>query len=143
VFLKIKINFVTICNIFDDLYDIISSKEGINMNFNLQKFSADVKEFRNANKLTQSEFAAKLELDNHTLVSLFEQGKRAPSKDVFANYCRITGHRSEEYWEATNDMPSAYLMGKIQSADKKALESALQKIGMREYLFALYDRVKQ
>ena len=64
-------------------------------------------------------------------------------KDVFANYCRITGHRSEEYWEATNDMPSAYLMGKIQSADKKALESALQKIGMREYLFALYDRVKQ
>jgi len=141
--LKIKINFVTICNIFDDLYDIISSKEGINMNFNLQKFSADVKEFRNANKLTQSEFAAKLELDNHTLVSLFEQGKRAPSKDVFANYCRITGHRSEEYWEATNDMPSAYLMGKIQSADKKALESALQKIGMREYLFALYDRVKQ
>ena len=143
MFLKIKINFVTICNIFDDLYDIISSKEGINMNFNLQKFSADVKEFRNANKLTQSEFAAKLELDNHTLVSLFEQGKRAPSKDVFANYCRITGHRSEEYWEATNDMPSAYLMGKIQSADKKALESALQKIGMREYLFALYDRVKQ
>lgn len=141
--MKIKINFVTICNIFDDLYDIISSKEGINMNFNLQKFSADVKEFRNANKLTQSEFAAKLELDNHTLVSLFEQGKRAPSKDVFANYCRITGHRSEEYWEATNDMPSAYLMGKIQSADKKALESALQKIGMREYLFALYDRVKQ
>lgn len=141
--MKIKINFVTICNIFNDLYDIISSKEGINMNFNLQKFSADVKEFRNANKLTQSEFAAKLELDNHTLVSLFEQGKRAPSKDVFANYCRITGHRSEEYWEATNEMPSAYLMGKIQSADKKALESALQKIGMREYLFALYDRVKQ
>ena len=113
------------------------------MNFNLQKFSADVKDFRTVNDLTQKEFAAKLELDNHTLVSLFEQGKRAPSKDVFANYCRITGHRSEEYWEATNDMPSAYLMGKIQSADKKALESALQKIGMREYLFALYDRVKQ
>ena len=142
-FLKIIIIFVTICNIFDDLYDIISIKEGITMNFNLQKFSADVKEFRNANKLTQSEFAAKLELDNHTLVSLFEQGKRAPSKEVFANYCRITGHRSEEYWEATNDMPSAYLMGKIQEADKKALESALKKIGMREYLFALYDRVKK
>ena len=137
------INFVTICNIFDDLYDIISIKEGINMNFNLQKFSADVKEFRNANKLTQEKFAAKLELDNHTLVSLFEQGKRAPSKDVLANYCRITGHRSEEYWEATNDMPSAYLMGKIQQGDKKALESALEKIGMREYLFALYDRVNK
>ena len=64
-------------------------KEGINMNFNLQKFSSDVKEYRKANKLTQSEFAGKLELDNHTLVSLFEQGKRAPSKEVFANYCQI------------------------------------------------------
>ena len=125
------------------MYDIISAKEGINMNFNLQKFSADVKEFRTVNDLTQKEFAAKLELDNHTLVSLFEQGKRAPSKDVFANYCRTTGHRSEEYWEATNDMPSAYLMGKIRPEDKRALESALEKIGMREYLFALYDRVKK
>lgn len=113
------------------------------MNFNLQKFSADVKEFRKANKLTQSEFAGKLELDNLTLVSLFEQGKRAPSKKVFANYCRTIGHRLEEYWEATNDLPSAYLMGKIQPTDKKALESALEKIGMREYLFALYDRVNK
>ena len=43
------------------------------MNFNLQKFSADVKEFRKANKLTQSEFAGKLELDNHTLVSLLSR----------------------------------------------------------------------
>ncbi len=137
------INFVTICNIFDDLYDIISIKEGINMNFNLQKFSADVKEFRNANKLTQEKFAAKLELDNHTLVSLFEQGKRAPSKDVFANYCRITGHRSEEYWEDNNNMPAAFLMGKIADSDKKGLSEVLEKIGMREYLFALYDRVNK
>lgn len=141
--MKFIINFVTICNIFDDLYDIISIKEGLIMNFNLQKFSADVKEFRKAHNLTQSEFASKLELDNHTLVSLFEQGKRAPSKEVFANYCRITGRRSEEYWEVTNDMPSAYLMGKIQPTDKKALESVLEKIGMREYLFALYDRVNK
>ena len=137
------INFVTICNIFDDLYDIISIKEGINMNFNLQKFSADVKEFRNANKLTQEKFAAKLELDNHTLVSLFEQGKRAPSKDVFANYCRITGHRSEEYWEDNNNIPAAFLMGKIADSDKKGLSEVLEKIGMREYLFALYDRVSK
>ena len=137
------INFVTICNIFDDLYDIISIKEGINMNFNLQKFSADVKEFRNANKLTQEKFAAKLELDNHTLVSLFEQGKRAPSKDVFANYCRITGHRSEEYWEDNNNMPAAFLMGKIAASDEKGLSEVLEKIGMREYLFALYDRVNK
>ena len=113
------------------------------MNFNLQKFSADVKEFRKAYKLTQSEFASKLELDNHTLVSLFEQGKRAPSKEVFANYCRITNHRSEEYWEATDDMPAAFLMGKIAESNKNALSEALEKIGMREYLFALYDRVSK
>ena len=135
--------FVTICNIFNGLYDIISGKEGMNMNFNLQKFSADVKEFRSVNKLTQSEFAAKLELDNHTLVSLFEQGKRAPSKDVFANYCRITNHRSEEYWEDNNNMPAAFLMGKIADSDKKGLSEVLEKIGMREYLFALYDRVSK
>ena len=113
------------------------------MNFNLQKFSADVKDFRKANNLTQSEFASKLELDNHTLISLFEQGKRAPSKDVFANYCRITNHRSEEYWESTDDMPTAFLMGKIADSDKAGVTEVLEKIGMREYLFALYDRVNK
>lgn len=113
------------------------------MNFNLQKFSVDVKEYRKSNKLTQSDFARKLELDNHTLVSLFEQGKRAPSKDVFANYCRITNHRSEEYWESDDNKPAAFMMGAISDSDKPFLEEALEKIGMREYLFALYDRVNK
>ncbi len=113
------------------------------MTFNLQKFSVDVKDYRKANNLTQSEFASKLELDNHTLVSLFEQGKRAPSKDVFANYCRITNHRSEEYWEVDDNKPTAFLMGAISNTDKLYLEEALEKIGMREYLFALYERVNK
>ncbi len=113
------------------------------MKFNLEKFSTDVKEYRKYNNLTQSEFARELELDNHTLVSLFEQGKRAPSKEVFANYCRITNHRSEEYWDSENDMPSVYLMGNIAESDRESLSDALEKIGMREYLFALYDRVSK
>ena len=114
------------------------------MTFNLRKFSVDIKEYRQIHNLTQKEFASKLELDNHTLISLFEQGKRAPSKDVFANYCRITGHRSEEYWEATNDSkPMAFLMGKISETDEKNLLDVLEKIGMREYLFALYNRVSK
>ncbi len=113
------------------------------MNFNLEKFSTDVKAYRKLNNLTQADFAHKLKLDNHTLVSLFEQGKRAPSKDVFAQYCRITHHRSEEYWETSDDMPTAFLMGKIADFDKASLTDVLEKIGMREYLFALYDRVTQ
>lgn len=113
------------------------------MNFNLQKFSSDVKEYRKINNLTQADFAHKLNLDNHTLVSLFEQGKRAPSKDVFANYCRITNHRAEDYWETSDDMPMAFLMGKIADLDKASLTDVLEKIGMREYLFALYDRVSK
>ena len=113
------------------------------MNFNLQKFSRDVKEYRKINNLTQADFAHKLKLDNHTLVSLFEQGKRAPSKDVFANYCRITNHRAEDYWETSDDMPMAFLMGKIADLDKASLTDVLEKIGMREYLFALYDRVSK
>jgi len=113
------------------------------MNFNLQKFSSDVKEYRKINNLTQADFAHKLKLDNHTLVSLFEQGKRAPSKDVFAQYCLITNHRSEEYWEPSDDMPMAFLMGKIADLDKASLTDVLEKIGMREYLFALYDRVSK
>ena len=76
------------------------------MTFNLQKFSVDVKEYRKSQNLTQKEFASKLELDNHTLISLFEQGKRAPSKDVFANYCQITNHRSEEYWNTNDSKPN-------------------------------------
>lgn len=113
------------------------------MNFNLEKFSTDVKAYRKLNNLTQADFARQLELDNHTLVSLFEQGKRAPSKDVFAQYCRITHHRSEEYWETADDMPTAFLMGKIADFDKVGLTEALEKIGMREYLFALYDRISK
>lgn len=113
------------------------------MNFNLQKFSSDVKEYRKINNLTQADFAHKLKLDNHTLVSLFEQGKRAPSKDVFANYCRITNHRAEDYWETSDDMPMAFLMGKIADLDKASFTDVLEKIGMREYLFALYDRVSK
>lgn len=113
------------------------------MNFNLEKFSTDVKEYRKTHNLTQSDFARKLELDNHTLVSLFEQGKRVPSKDVFANYCRITNHRAEDYWEALDDMPAAFLMGKIAELDKEGLSEVLEKIAMREYLFALYDRVSK
>ena len=113
------------------------------MNFNLQKFSSDVKEYRKINNLTQADFAHKWNLDNHTLVSLFEQGKRAPSKDVFANYCRITNHRAEDYWETSDDMPMAFLMGKIADLDKASFTDVLEKIGMREYLFALYDRVSK
>ena len=113
------------------------------MYFDLKKFSTDVKEFRKGNDLTQSEFARKLELDNHTLVSLYEQGKRAPSKEVFANYCRITGHRQEEYWDNRNELPTAFLMGNIDESDKQSLSEVLEKIGIREYLFALYDRVNK
>ncbi len=113
------------------------------MKFNLEKFSTDVKEYRKSNSLTQSEFARKLELDNHALVSLFEQGKRAPSKEVFANYCNMTNHRSEEYWDSANDMSSAYLLENIMDSDRESFSAALEKICMREYLFALYDRVSK
>ncbi|MCF0262571.1 MAG: helix-turn-helix transcriptional regulator [Sphaerochaetaceae bacterium] len=113
------------------------------MDFNLQKYSIDVKQYRKSHNLTQKDFAEQLQLENHTLISLFEQGKRAPSKDVFATYCNITGHKSEEYWETVNEKPSAYLMGNIAPEDNDNLESVLEKIGMREYLFALYDRIKQ
>ena len=136
----IKYN-VTICN--KVLWFVYTIEEGMNMTFNLPKFSTDVKEFRKTNNLTQQELASKFGLDKHTLISLFEQGKRAPSKEVFANYCRITGRRSEEYWEATNEMPIAFLMGKIADSDKAGVTEVLEKIGMREYLFALYDRVNK
>ena len=131
------LHFVT----FLIIYMLLYMWEGNNMTFNLQKFSVDIKEYRQIHNLTQKEFANKLELDNHTLISLFEQGKRAPSKDVFANYCQITNHRSEEYWESKDDKPMAFLMGKISETDEKNLLDVLEKIGMREYLFALYNRV--
>ena len=110
------------------------------MKFNLQKFSADVKAYRSNAKLSQSELAERLDLENHTLVSLFESGKRAPSKEVFANYCKLTGYSSDDYWEKADEMSFDYLMKRIKPSDKKALKSALEKIRMREYLFALFDR---
>lgn len=131
------LHFVT----FLIIYMLLYMWEGNNMTFNLQKFSVDIKEYRQIHNLTQKEFASKLELDNHTLISLFEQGKRAPSKDVFANYCQITNHRSEEYWDTNDSKPMAFLMGKISETDEKNLLDVLEKIGMREYLFALYNRV--
>ena len=37
----------------------------------------------------------------------------------------------------------AFLMGKISETDEKNLLDVLEKIGMREYLFALYNRVSK
>ncbi len=112
------------------------------MRFDLQRFSADVKEYRLKERLTQREFAEQLGLENHTLVSLYESGKRAPSKETLANYCRVTGHAIDEYWVESVELPiAAYLMGNISGSDRDSFESALKKIGIREYLFAVYDRV--
>ena len=111
------------------------------MYFDLQKFSSDVKQFRKVNKLTQSEFAKKLELDNNNLVSLFEQGNRAPSKTIFENYCRITGYCFEDYWKSSEEEKYSSLMRQIAESDKEDLTKALEKIRIREYLFALYDRI--
>lgn len=111
------------------------------MYFDLQKFSTDVKDFRNVNKLTQSEFAKKLNLNNNTMVALFEQGSRAPSKTVFENYCRFTGYCSEDYWKSDEEETYSFLMRQIAASDKKALAEALEKIKIREYLFALFARI--
>lgn len=111
------------------------------MYFDLQKFSTDVKDFRNVNKLTQSEFAKKLNLNNNTMVALFEQGSRAPSKTVFENYCRFTGYCSEDYWKSDEEETYSFFMRQIAASDKKALAEALEKIQIREYLFALFARI--
>jgi len=111
------------------------------MAFDLSRFSMDIKTARGTE--TQAAFAKKLGLTNHSLISLFEDEKRAPSKEVFASYCTITGHKADEYWVPQNDMPSAYLMGKIDAKDKNNLSEVLNKIDMREYLFAQYDRIKK
>ena len=118
-------------------------RDGGAMDFDLQKFSADVKKFRKVNKLTQAEFAIKLDLDNKTLVSLFEQGRRAPSKETFVKYCRITSHHSEDYWKPKEEKTYAFLMEKFAESDKKSLVEVLEKIRMREYLFALHDKLRE
>lgn len=111
------------------------------MYFDLQKFSTDVKEFRKINKLSQSDFANKLNLNNKILVSLFECRMCAPSKKTFENYCRITGYHSEDYWKQKEEKTYALLTGNVADSDKKAVVEVLEKIGIREYLFALYDRI--
>ncbi|MCK9171779.1 MAG: hypothetical protein M0P01_15320 [Treponema sp.] len=111
------------------------------MAFDLSRFSKDIKTARGTE--TQALFAERLGLSNHSLISLFEEGKRAPSKEVFASYCTITGHKADEYWVPQNDIPSAYLMGKIDPKDKDNLSEALNKIDMLEYLFAQYDRIRK
>lgn len=113
------------------------------MYFDLQKFSSDVKQFRKVNKLTQLEFAKKLELENKTLVSLFEQGNCAPSKKIFENYCSITGYCPENYWKSNEEETHSFLMRQIAESDKEILTETLEKIRIREYLFALYARIKK
>ena len=135
-------NFFIVYTTFNVIYAILVSRKGEIMYFDLQKFSSDVKQFRKVNKLTQSEFAKKLELDNKTLVSLFEQGNRAPSKTIFANYCHITGYCPEDYWKSNEEERYSFLMRQISESDKEVLAKTLEKIQIRDYLFALYDRIK-
>ena len=81
-----------------------------------------------------------MELENQQFISLYESGQRAPSKIVFENYCKITGHSSDEYWKGSDDTSFVDLINKVIPKDRKAFKSVLEKISMREYLFALYDR---
>ncbi len=111
------------------------------MTFNLQKFSADVKAAR-GNK-TQKQFARDLGLKNHSLISMYEECKRAPSKDAFAAFCNLTGRNSSDYWEQKEeDVPAAYFMGSIDEKDKSSLDDVLNKITSYEYLFAQFKRIK-
>lgn len=136
-------NFFIVYTTFNVIYAILVSRKGEIMYFDLQKFSSDVKQFRKVNKLTQSEFAKKLELDNNNLVSLFEQGNRAPSKKTFENYCRITGYCPENYWKSSEEETYSFLMRQIAESDKEILTETLEKIRIHEYLFALYARIKK
>ena len=89
---------------------------------------------------SRAEFAKLLEIESQEFIFLFESGKRAPSKEAFENYCKITGHPSGDYWKKSEDTSFVDLINKVVPKDRKALESVLEKISMREYLFALYDR---
>ena len=112
------------------------------MKFDLQKFSEDIKIYRCKKGFSLSEFAKHLKIENQQFISLFETGKKAPSKKVFENYCKITEHSSDEYWKESDDTSFVDLINKVMPKDRKAFESVLEKISMREYLFALYDREK-
>ena len=112
------------------------------MKFDLQKFSEDIKMYRCNKGFSRAEFAKHLGVESQEFIFLFESGKRAPSKDLFDNYCKITKHSSDEYWKESDDTSFTNLINKVIPKDRKALESVLEKISMREYLFALYDREK-
>ena len=94
--------------------------------FNLQKFSADVKVVRGSK--TQKQFAEELGLSSHTLISQFEEGKRAPSKEIFANFCSLAGKAASEYWVEEEETPVAFMMGRLGKEDNKNISELLDKI---------------
>ena len=112
------------------------------MKFDLQKFSEDIKMYRCNKGFSRAEFAKHLGVESQEFIFIFESGKRAPSKEVFENYCKITKHSSAEYWKESDDTLFVDLINKVIPKDRIAFESVLEKISMREYLFALYDREK-
>ena len=82
------------------------------MKFDLQKFSEDIKMYRCNKGFSRAEFAKHLGVESQEFIFLFESGKRAPSKDLFDNYCKITGRKGLVI-TFSKEFPEDFLLDKL------------------------------
>lgn len=110
----------------------------MNERFNIELFVEDFKKFRKENTLSQSEFASKLGLKTHTLISKIETNKIYPSQDIVSAFCSISSYSENKYWEMKKEeIPFAFLKGNVKGILSKNIEKLCKNIATQEYLILL------
>ncbi|MGD1816098.1 MAG: helix-turn-helix domain-containing protein [Pleomorphochaeta sp.] len=109
--------------------------------FDKELFYSDFKNFRTDNKLSQQQFAKKLGLKTHTLVSKIEAGKTYPSDEIFNAFCNISHFNKNKYWkEKEQILPFAFLMGDSNGVTTEDIKKLCKNIATQEYLLVLKKR---
>ncbi|MCY1152966.1 MAG: helix-turn-helix transcriptional regulator [Sphaerochaetaceae bacterium] len=109
--------------------------------FDKERFSTDFKKYRLENNLTQANFAKRLGLNTHTIVSKIESGKIYPSEVIFNNFCKMARFNKNKYWKMDTDKtPFAFLRGNSKGVTTEDIEKLCRNIATQEYLLVLKKR---
>ncbi len=113
----------------------------MNERFDKKLFYSDFKDYRENNNLSQTQFAKKLGLSSHIIVSKIESGKIYPSNEIFKEFCKISRYDENKYWSEKKELiPFAFLKGNSEGLTSDDIKKLCENIATQEYLLVLKKR---
>jgi transcriptional regulator with XRE-family HTH domain len=109
--------------------------------FSKEQFIKDLKKYRSKNHISQNKLAEQLDLQSPSSLSLIEQGKTYPSKEIFEKFCDLANKQKDSYWyKEEENTPFAFLKGNGSDINSDEIEKLCTNIETREYLDCLKKR---